>query len=508
MRMEKEVKTVSYKEYKYLVYVRVSTDKDSQKDSVSNQIDICRYWLERNHFEWNEDAILKDEGKSGTLFLERLAMQKILQKARAREIKMVVFKSIHRLARDLKDALEIKEVLVGHGVRVVTLEEGYDSLFEGKNDMKFEMFSMFAAQYPKTLSVSVSAALAAKVRRKEHIGPVPYGYDRVDQKLVIKEDEAKAIRQIFHWYKQGYGFKKITHMLNAGVEKGEFLPPKKRSTWQMTSVQRIIRNPVFCGNFILNQYTTVKMDGRKKQIKNPIEKWTIFENQHPGIVSVEDWEFANDKKAITKKTKITPWNEFRGGLMKCAVCGCNMVVLQSWKKKKDGTKTVWNYLKCSAYRRAGKNGCINHAPLHYKDFRDFVVEKLIEKGKAVSLDYEQVFGEDQKRQKTRLVQLIEENEKKSDGLLDLYLDQLINKDEFEAKRMEFSRQIEKYKDQLAEMDGEEVQEVKIKDIKAAFETVAAKKEDIHYALNVLIDHIAVHQDKTVDILYKFENFFI
>ncbi|SDZ68635.1 site-specific DNA recombinase [Evansella caseinilytica] len=63
--------------------------------------------------------------------------------------------------------------------------------------MKFEMFSMFAAQYPKTISVSVSSAVASKVRRGEHIGPIPFGYKSVDKKLQINEKEAPTIRQIF-----------------------------------------------------------------------------------------------------------------------------------------------------------------------------------------------------------------------------------------------------------------------------------------------------------------------
>ncbi|WP_338029454.1 recombinase family protein [Gracilibacillus halophilus] len=309
--IEKEnEKITTYKEYPYLVYTRVSTDRDEQKDSLSNQVDICRYWLEQHNFEWNERSILQDESKSGTMFLERTAMQLVLKKARNREINMVVFKSIHRLARDLKDALEIKEVLLGHGVRVVTIEEGYDSELEGKNDMKFEMFSMFAAQYPKTQSVSISAALAAKVRRGDHIGKVPYGYERVDQKLVIKEDEAKVIRQIFNWYNEGkYGMKSITNKLNEQIEGGTLPSPRNGGQWQLTSVQRILRNPTFCGDFILNQFTSIKVDGKKKQIRNPKSKWVIFEDHHPAIVSKKAFEQANNKEVLNKKTKITPWNE-------------------------------------------------------------------------------------------------------------------------------------------------------------------------------------------------------
>lgn len=185
---------------KYAVYVRVSTDRDEQVSSVENQIDICRNWLERNGYEWNEESVFKDEGISGTVFLDRPAIQLLLDKTKKGEIEMIIFKSISRLARDLKDSLEIRETLLAHNVRVISIEEGFDSFKVGKNDMVFELWSLFAAQYSRTLSSSISAALAAKVRRGEHIGKIPFGYDRPNQKLVINEEEAKVVRRIFHWY--------------------------------------------------------------------------------------------------------------------------------------------------------------------------------------------------------------------------------------------------------------------------------------------------------------------
>lgn len=495
---------IKYEDYPYLVYARVSSDKDSQKDSITNQIDISRYWLEKNGFEWNEKAVFKDEDKSGTLFLERTAMQLILEKARNREIKMVVFKSIHRLARDLKDALEIKEVLVAHNVRVVTIEEDYDSLKEGKNDMKFEMHSMFAAQYPKTLSVSISSALAAKVRRGEHIGRVPYGYRRLDGKLVIHEEEARVIRQIFKWYNEdGLGFKNITHALNDAVRKGELLGPNRGGVWQLTTVQSIIRNPTFCGTYIFNQYTSIKLDGRKKRIKNPREKWKIIENHHPGIITKEDWVKANSKPVLNKKRKISPWNEFRS-LLRCGNCGSNMIIMQSWKKKKDGTKTRWRYLKCSAYRRAGSSACVNHIPLTYEDFREFIINRLTEKGEQVAFEFEDLFGKTKEKQIKRLENNIVDLEEKSNRLVDLYLDELINKEEFEKRRNEFEKNLKEMKDQLYLLKQEETSKVAIKDIKEAFNKIKKKDQDIHHALKVLIDHIVIHQDGEVDITYKFE----
>ncbi|WP_208592337.1 recombinase family protein [Gracilibacillus suaedae] len=501
--MEKDEQLTTYREYPYLVYARVSTDKDEQKDSLTNQVDICRYWLEQNHFEWNDRSILEDKAKSGTMFLERTAMQLILKKARNREIKMVVFKSIHRLARDLKDALEIKEVLLGHGVRVVTIEEGYDSEFEGKNDMKFEMFSMFAAQYPKTQSVSISAALAAKVRKGHHIGKIPYGYDRVDQKLVIKEDEAAVIRKIFDWYNnKGYGQKTITNKLNEGVENGSILPPKSGGAWQLTTVQRILKNRTFCGDFILNQYTNIKVDGRKKQIKNPESKWTVIKDHHPAIVSREEFEKANNKEVLNKRQKVTPWNEFRG-LLKCGHCGSNMVIMQSWKKKKDGSKTHWKYLKCSKYRRSNK--CVNHPPITYESFRELVLHKLKEETEIASFNLENNLTINDQARIKKLEKEIDNFKQKIDRLLDIYLEGILNKYEYESKRELIEKKIERLEDDLFLLNTKEKREMNIETIKEAIEQLNNKNQDLYNVFNTLIENGTIYKDGLIELKFSFNS---
>ena len=496
---------IKYEDFPYMVYVRVSTDKDEQASSPENQIDICRYWLEQNNFEWNENSVVFDDGISGTVLLERKAMQLILEKARKREIKMVVFKSIHRLSRDLKDALEIKEIFLAHGVRLVTIEEGYDSLYEGKNDMKFEMFAMFAAQQPKTVSVSVSSALAAKVRRGERIGKPPFGYKVEDKKLVIDEEEAETVRKIFKWYNEdGLGFKGITYKLNEEMALGNVSKPRKADKWQMTTVQTIIRNPAYAGIFIYNRYTKTKIGGRKKKIQNPPEKWVIFENHHPAIISREEWMKANNKEVINKKTKITPWNEFRG-LVKCSECGSNMVILQSWKLKKDGTKSKWRYLKCSAYRRAGYHGCINHDPIKYEDFREFILNQLIKKGKNIQLNFKNTAYAKKEKEIKAIERRIEELEDMNKKLIDLYIqDQLITKMEFQEKRKEYETEMNKLKDRLFLLKHDEEPEININNIQEAFKQLENKNEDLHYAIKTLIDHIVVYPDGKVDIHYTFE----
>ncbi|HDR7750652.1 recombinase family protein [Bacillus paranthracis] len=482
----------------YAIYVRVSTDRDEQVSSVENQIDICRNWLERNGFTWDEKLVFKDEGISGTLFVERPAIQLLLQKAKAKEIDMVIFKSISRLARDLKDSLEIREVFLAHNVRIISVEEGYDSVKAGKNDMAFELWSLFSAQYSRTLSSSITAALAVKVRRGEHIGKVPYGYNRENQKLVIKEEEAKAVRRMYRWYIDGWGYKKITNELNRlGVKS------KTKKNWQMTSVQRILRNPIYKGTFILNQYTSVKVGGRKKQIRNPKEKWFIFPEHHPAIVDEETWERANQKNIISSKTKITPWNEFRD-LAKCAVCGSNMVIVQSHLRKKNGERTEWKYLKCSQYRRAGKHGCVNHVPIQYSEFRQFIIELLIKKGEFITLNLQSNVEQEQKEKIKKLQQFVNTNEQKKRSLLDLYLEKLIDKTEFEKKRNDLDVEIMKVDRELFVLQNDDVIQTDIKTIKEAFEQLRKQGEDLFHVFKTLIRQIVVHQNGKVDIVYIFE----
>ncbi|WLR50128.1 recombinase family protein [Bacillus tianshenii] len=480
----------------YAVYVRVSTDRDEQVSSVENQIDICRNWLERSGFTWDDEAVYKDEGITGTLLVQRPAIQLILQKAKKKEIEMIVFKSISRLARDLKDSLEIREVLTGHGVRIISIEEGYDSHKAGKNDMAFELWSLFSAQYSRTLSSGITAALAAKVRRGEHIGKVPYGYDRIEQKLVINESEAEVVRQIYQWYTfDKFGYKAITHKLN---ERG--IPSKQKGKWQLTTIQRILKNPLYYGTFILNKYGSVKVAGRKKQVQNPPEKWLIFENHHPAIISKELFEQANDKENIRTRKKVSAWNEFRG-LLKCGSCGANIVILQSGRKQRNGRR-AWNYLKCSAYRRGGTHACVNHAPIQYDDFRSFIIERIIEKANHVALQLENESEQEREGQLSALRKKADALQAKKNDALDLYLDKIISKDEFEAKRTELEEEIQGLGEQITMLGQTATTDASVKDVREAF--VQLNGSDLYSVFQTLIKAIVIYPDGTVDIHYEFE----
>ena len=483
------------------MYVRVSTDKDEQVASIQNQIDICRYWIEKNGFEWDEDAVYKDEAVSGTEWFKRQAIQLILAKARKRELDTVIFKSIHRLARDLRDALEIKSILLGHGVRLVTIEEGYDSYYEGNNDMKFEMYAMFAAQYPKTMSVSISAAMNAKVRRGEYNGGrVPYGYRVVDQKYVIDDEESENVKELFDLYNQGLGYLKVALYMN---DKGlRFIDGK---LWSDYHIRHIINNPFYVGDYIAQKYTKVKVDGRRKQTVNPKEKWVVYKNHHPAIIERDLWDkihsFEKKEKNRTKR-RVSVDNELRG-LVYCAHCGQPMKAEAVKKTQRDGV-IKYVYMRCSKYRRTGGRECVKHVPLYYNQVRKLIVEKL--KEKEQDLD-EQISGGHKNKNKQKISKVnkeIKEWERKKEKLLDLYLDgQNISKEVFTQRDKKIDKIIREKNMELLKLNSLEEQIKEDNATKKAFDLLK-NSENLYECFNTLIKRIDIKQNGVLDIYYRFE----
>lgn len=96
-------------------YARVSTDSRRQEDSLENQIEAYKRLITGNP-EYEFAGVFADQGISGYCE-KRPQFQRMMEKARAGEIDLIITKSISRFARNtvtvLKFARELKELGVG-----------------------------------------------------------------------------------------------------------------------------------------------------------------------------------------------------------------------------------------------------------------------------------------------------------------------------------------------------------------------------------------------------------
>jgi site-specific DNA recombinase len=149
-----------------------------------------------------------------------------------------------------------------------------------------------------------------------------------------------------------------------------------------------------------------------------------------------------------------------------------MVVVQTVKKLSDGSKRKYRYMKCSNYRRYGTHGCVNYWPILYEDVREFVIQRLKEKGKSIAFNFVSEVEQERENQLKAIQKQVQQWEEKKKSLVDLYLDQLISKEEFEEKRNELEEQIHQLEEEILVLGQKEYTHKKVQNIQQAFEVLA------------------------------------
>lgn len=111
---------------KAALYSRVSTEEQAKEGySIAAQISEIRKYTEQNGLEIVDEYV--DEGASGKSISGRPQMKRLLKDANQQKFGVVIIYKIDRLARKLKDALEISETLERNNVRLISLNEKFDT---------------------------------------------------------------------------------------------------------------------------------------------------------------------------------------------------------------------------------------------------------------------------------------------------------------------------------------------------------------------------------------------
>jgi site-specific DNA recombinase len=171
----------------------------------------------------------------------------------------------------------------------------------------------------------------------------------------IREEEADVVRYIFRKVLEGYPLRRIAVML-----EGNYPPPKKFTHWEPKMIELIVKRQVYKGEFIAHRSIEVKIlvssdpasltesVGKtvSRKIQRPPEEWIIV--PVPAIVSLEDWERANEIIANNKGRQEAATPFLLTGLVTCATCGYRYVgrLRKERKGKRNIEYTLTNY-RCS-----------------------------------------------------------------------------------------------------------------------------------------------------------------
>jgi len=368
------------KKLKVCAYARVSTDSLKQEDSLENQTSTYERIITSNP-AYEFVGVYADQGISG-YSENRPAFLSMIEKARAGDINLILTKSVSRFARNtvtvLKVARELKELGVG-----IFFEEQNINTLSGDGEMMLTVLSSFAQEESRSMSENNKWTMKKKFERGEiMINTTMFmGYDKNDYgELIINPEEAEIVKRIFDMYLQGIGSFKIAAKLN---EDGVRTAIGKR--WHDSTIRGMLRNEKYKGDCILQKYYTPEnMRGQSVRNNGEVQAYYIKDN-HPAIVSAEDWEKVQElMEKQKKKRKIGEGglekyqNRYpMSGMLICPHCG------KTLRRKQVHNKRIewW----CSNYIKNGKVACkgvkISDASVSKKNItKQTVIEEVLING--------------------------------------------------------------------------------------------------------------------------------
>ena len=351
------------------IYTRLSEEdrnkqfEDDDSNSIQNQkAMLLQYAMEQG---WEVYSIYSDDDYTGS-DRNRPEFNRLLRDAESKKIDIVLCKTQSRFTRELELVEKyIHGLFPIWGVRFIGLVDNADTANKG-NKKSRQINGLVNEWYLEDMSENIKSVLTNRRVNGFHIGAfAPYGYKKdpdLKGHLIIDEEAAEVVREIFIMFANGYGKTAIARSLNdRGIPnpteykrlKGlRYKQPKmKNSTlWKYFAISDMLINEVYIGNMVQGRYESVSY---KTKICKPCPKseWIRVENTHEPIIDRELW----DRVQELIKQRAKPFTVGTVGLfakkVRCANCG--YVMRSSKSSPQRGSK---HYLQCSN-RHISKDSC-------------------------------------------------------------------------------------------------------------------------------------------------------
>ena len=363
---------------KVYTYKRVSTAMQIDGYSLDAQRSRMKAYADFNDYEIVGEY--EDAGKSGKSIEGRMQFRQMMEDVKSGKdnISYVLVFKLSRFGRNAADVLSTLQVMQDFGVNLICVEDGIDSSKDA-GKLMISVLSAVAEIERENIRVQTMEGRIQKAREgKWNGGFAPYGYQLVNGKLEINEEEAVAIRTIYDQYvNTDIGSNGISKYLeNHGIRKIQ-RQNGKNPLFDAHLVRLILKNPVYCGKIAYGRRKTEKVHGTRNEYHLvEQENFLLVDGLHEAIIPEDVWNAAQ-AKLIAQAKKYEYVNKGKNerahllsGIVKCPICGAGMYGNKSIKYKKDGTKYKdFFYYGCK--HRGMQRG-------HKCDYRKQIREELLD----------------------------------------------------------------------------------------------------------------------------------
>lgn len=478
-----------------VAYSRVSTEHEDQINSLNNQKQFWEEFIKKNP-EWEYAGMYWDEGITGTSIKKRTGFNQMIKDAKQNKFDLILTKQVSRWARNIVDSIQTARDLKKIGVGVYFLNDNINTL-DPDAELRLSIFSTLAQEESRRISENVKFGHKQAMKNGIVFGNNRVlGYDIINKKLVINQQEAEIVKKIFNWFiNDNESLHGIVRKLNEqGITKG-----KIGGKIDHTTIKRILENEKYCGDLKQRKYYT-KDYLEQKLVKNNGElDYIIIYNNHEPIISKDNWNKAQNilKERREKYDRgIGYIRHCWGGKIICGVCG------DKFRRKiinmtNNNKNPVWI---CTTYHNKGKKGCVNGSyiredvledcfrvilnELNTKEIQERVIENLQKILTKLTI------SDKTQDKENKIKQQIEKIRNKRDRLIELYTDNNLSKNDFNLKNNELNIQEEKLNAELNKIKEEinHIQQTK-KQVVNFYNILKEKAENIKLIDDIVKDHI-------------------
>lgn len=363
---------------KAVIYARYSTGEDQRSESAEAQLEFCRDWCRKNgHIVIREYV---DEALSGTSAEKRDEFLRMIRDAKTfKDHDLVVVHKNDRFARNRYEDAIYKYQLSEVGIKVIYALTPIDDSPEGI--ILDSVLVGMAEYYSKNLAREVMKGHGQNAKKgwsnggrpplgyefiREQVGVRKNGKPKYAVKYEINELEAVWVKYIFESVAAGKTYTQIIDTLNNKMGART----REGKKFQLTSLNSILQNEKYIGNYIYNKIVHKVGGKRNNRITKSEDEIYRLEGAIPAIISKELWEKV---QLVLIKRKRTRGNGgkakmpyYLSGLVFCGDCGEKMYGNINADKK--------GYYLCK--NRKNKENKCNKPAVSKDKLENYVAEEL------------------------------------------------------------------------------------------------------------------------------------
>lgn len=497
-------------------YVRVSTDSTTQDTSYEGQTKYLEQYCKQHNFELlqvfqdrlsgtsvkNRDGLLELLGLAGIQYNSTHNTFTLIPNFTP-AFKYVIVSNTSRLGRNLRECMDIIENLRAKEVGVIFMDNGINSLDAG-GSFHLQLLQLFDQEQSNNLSEKIKAGHRRMTETTNNIHSTGrlYGYDLIyktpntPQMLVPNPIEEKVVRDIFSWFtNEGLGVRRIQNRLR---EQG--IKSRNGKDFSTNAIYSILGQEKYAGINNRLKYEATPLFSNKHSVKlrkNNVPQFKPSPNIVP-IISVE--LFNKTQEELHKRTKSgyiknskTEWT----GLIYCGLCG---------KPYYTALDEGRRYYLCSTKAQKGKKYCSNNnislSKLEAVVLDNLLIQTMLFRLKLTRIqvikraitDLENSINVNYQQKVQDLREELLEAKTRKDRLLQVYLEGVLEKDEYLQQLKPLAENINELQQQIKyySMSNDQIKaeiinkEQAIKDIKGLGVQQEYTKEEIMALIHKII----------------------